>query len=307
MNSLQRKTRYARFVFVALFGLTTAGHAPATGITGITGTYTGTYSSFNSNGDSGTVEITVDAYGAVSCDFYSTAKNMHYTASGSANASPSNTGISYGPPGGPFGPVVWLINTSINCVNGPRINPGGPADPVAPPPSTFFAAQVVFLWADSVGLGGYQAGTWISASGDAGEFSVGFPPSTNATAVINSAALTGLWYDPKYSGSGFNIVESTAGLIVTYYGWDKSGQRLWLTSAIGPSQIALGQSITLNLTQTVNGTFVTPASPSTAAPWGTITLTFTGCTSATATLTGADGGMTESLTLLVGLSGLGCQ
>ena len=302
MNLLQRMTPYARLLFAALSGLTLASPVPATAITG---TYAGTFNSLTGSGDSGTVTITIDAYGAVSCDFYSTVKNTHYTASGAANASPSGTSISFSTPGSPSGPSIALTKTSINCVNGPRINPGGPADPV-PSPTNYFAAQIVFFWADSIGVATYQAGTWINLNGDAGEFSLGLP-SSNATAPINSAALTGLWYDPAYSGSGVSITGSTEGLIVTYYGWDKSGQRLWLTSAIGPGQVVLGQSITLNLTQTMDGIFTTPAPPSTAVPWGTITLTFTGCTTATATLSGDDGDLTESLTLLIGLGGLGCQ
>jgi hypothetical protein len=308
MTPVQQKNRPIGFVrvFAALFGLVSA---PVVLATGITGSYTGTYSSFSNGGDSGTVTITVDSYGVVGCDFYSTAKKAHYTARGSANASPSGTSVSFGSPGQPMGPAIALTGTSINCVNGPRINSGGPpsngSDPVSL--STFFAAQIVFFWAPSVGVVSYQAGTWVSASGDAGQFSIGLQPSIDTTAAINPLALTGLWYDPNYTGSGFNIMGATLGLIVTYYGWDKAGKRLWLTSAIGPSQILLGQSITLNLTQTMDGTYSTPAPPSTNSPWGTLTLTFTTCTTANATLNGSDGNLTESLTLLAGLSSIGCQ
>jgi hypothetical protein len=165
----------------------------------------------------------------------------------------------------------------------------------------------VYSWAASVGVVSYQAGTWISNGGNAGQFSLVLPAGIAANAPINPQALTGLWYDAKYTGSGFNITASTAGLIVTYYGWDAAGQRLWLTSDIGPTQVALGQSITLNLSHTVGGNFSAPAPPSTATAWGSMTLTFTSCTAATATLHGADGDSTQSLTLLVGLSGLGCQ
>ncbi len=307
-TTVQRKNRPVRFVrvFALVFGLMSA---PALLATGITGIYTGTYSSFNGSGDSGTVTIKIDSYGAVACDFYSTTKKAHYIADGSANASPSGTSVSFGPPGEPMGPATALTDTSINCVNGPRINSGGPpsngSDPVSP--STFFAAQIVFLWAPSVGVAAYQAGTWISASGDAGQFTVGLQPSIDTTAAINSMALTGLWYDPNYAGSGFNFTEATAGLIVTYYGWDKNGKRLWLISEIGPSQILLGQSITLNLIQTMDGTYSAPAPPSTSSPWGQLMLTFTTCTTATATLAGSDGDLTESLTLLAGLDVLGCQ
>jgi hypothetical protein len=306
MTPLHCKNRLVRFVFglAALIGLISA---PAVRAASITGIYTGTYSSFNNGGDSGTVTIIVDSFGAVSCDFYSTAKKVHYTALGSANASPGGT-VTYESGGAPAGAPITLTNTSINCVNGPRVYVGGPESGSGPvSPSTYFAAQFVLIWAPSIGVAAYQDGTWISASGDAGQFSVGLQPLVNASAAINPTALTGLWYDPKCSGSGFNIMESTAGLIVTYYGWDKDGERLWLTSAIGPDQVLLGQSITFSLTQTVGGTYSAPALPSTNTPWGTLMLTFTGCTSATAMLNGGDGDVTESLTLLAGLGGFGCQ
>jgi len=308
MTAIQRKKRSVRFVraFAALVGLVSAPGALAVGITG---SYTGTYGSFTNSGDSGTVTITIDSYGAVSCDFYSTNNKAHYIAHGSANASPSGISVSYGSPGKPKGPPIALTETSINCVNGPRINSGGRESNGSGTfsPSSYFAAQIVLFWAPSIGVASYQAGTWISASGDAGEFSIGFQPSIDPAAPVNPKALTGMWYDPTYTGSGFNITGTTAGLIVTYYGWDKDGKRLWLTSAIGPSLIMLGQSITLDLAQTVDGTYSAPAPPSTNTLWGTLELTFTTCTTATATLAGSDGDLTESLTLLAGLRGIGCQ
>lgn len=308
MTAIQWKKLSVRYLrtFSLLFGLISA---PAALALGITGSYTGTYDSFTNSGDSGTVTITIDSYGDVSCDFYSTKNKTHYTAYGSANASPSGTSVSYGSPGEPMGPPTALTETSINCVNGPRVNSGGPENngSGAVSLSTFFAAQTVLFWAPSVGVASYEAGTWISASGDAGEFSIGLQPSIDPAAPVNPNALTGMWYDPTYTGSGFNITGTTSGLIVAYYGWDKDGKRLWLTSAIGPSQILLGQSITLELAQTVGGTYSAPAPPSTSTPWGTLKLTFTTCTTASATLTGNDGDLTESLILLAGISGIGCQ
>ncbi|MEO8802541.1 MAG: hypothetical protein ABI304_05500 [Rudaea sp.] len=308
MISVRRKDCAARLVgvFTALFGLVFAATACATGITG---TYTGTYGSFTDGGDSGTVTLTVDAYGAVKCDFYSTKHKTHYIADGSANASPSGTSVSYGSAGQPMGTPIPLTATSINCVNGPRINSGGPESGASNPDSssTFFAAQINLNWAPSVGVASFSQGTWISADGDAGEFSIDFPSSSDSAAAVNPNALTGSWYDPTYTGAGFSITGAAAGLMVTYYGWDKTGERLWLISAVGPSEISLGQSITLELGKTAGGGYATPAPPSTIAVWGTLTLTFTSCTTATATLDGSDGRLTESLTLLAGVENLGCQ
>lgn len=116
---------------------------------------------------------------------------------------------------------------------------------------------------------------------------------------LNPAAISGLWYDPTYSGSGFSILASGAGLLVTYYGWDTNGGRLWLISDTGPKKITPGTTITLPMAQGNGGSFSHPARNPTT--WGTLTLKFNSCSTATATLNGTDGQQNQNLVLLAGV------
>jgi hypothetical protein len=127
-------------------------------------------------------------------------------------------------------------------------------------------------------------------------------------ATTNPPLATGAWYDPAYSGSGFNILMTQAGLSFYYYGWDKSGQRLWLASDIGPAKIVPGTEITLTMRETNGGHFLSPAPSSTGTAWGTLKVNFSSCAKATATLSGTDGKVDLNLQILAGVSGLppGC-
>jgi hypothetical protein len=127
----------------------------------------------------------------------------------------------------------------------------------------------------------------------------GSPPPTPV--MLTPQAVTGDWYDPAYDGSGFNLLMTGSGLVLYYYGWDSYGNRLWLISDIGPTQIASGASFMLNMNQTNYGTFLTPAPPSTATQWGTLTLNFSvdGAT-AIATLSGPDGRVNLNVQKIVG-------
>jgi hypothetical protein len=139
-----------------------------------------------------------------------------------------------------------------------------------------------------------------------------YPQEVRATFAVVSGLLgsmypstiTGTWYDPALSGSGFTFQMSGYGLLVTYYGWDAAGNRLWLTSDIGPSSLIPGEPVTLNMSYTTGGTFSNPHNN--VVPWGTLVLNFKSCRVATATLSGKDG--TANLNLLslaptVGLPG----
>lgn len=133
--------------------------------------------------------------------------------------------------------------------------------------------------------------------------------SATATLVVLAApplgiGANGLWYDLAYTGSGFNFVMSSVGLIVTYYGWDAAHNRLWLTSDLGPVTITPGLPFALNMNQTADGSFATPAPPSTNSVWGTVTLNFASCTVAKATLSGKDGTVDLNLRQLARPNGL---
>ncbi|MDR2013735.1 MAG: hypothetical protein LBQ20_12060 [Rhodanobacter sp.] len=107
--------------------------------------------------------------------------------------------------------------------------------------------------------------------------------------MASAPVVTGDWYDPAYDGSGFNMLMAQQGLALFYYGWDNDGNRLWLISDVTPASIMPGSSVTLNMSVTNDGRFLTPAKPSTLSSWGTLQLDFSSCTRATGTLTSTDG------------------
>jgi hypothetical protein len=131
-------------------------------------------------------------------------------------------------------------------------------------------------------------------------FSITIGTTPPAQVSLTPQTITSLWYDPAYEGSGFNMVVTSAGLVVYYYGWDKSGERLWLMSAIGPTAITSGVPVTLDMNRTNGGTWANPAKPATFASWGSVTFTFAADgTTANAVLAGADGVVNLDLTKLV--------
>jgi hypothetical protein len=158
-----------------------------------------------------------------------------------------------------------------------------------------------------VGVGGpIIQGTWRHAfsdgtnqSQDQGFFWASTSGSVNKQLVSNPQTMTGLWYDPKYSGSGFNFMFSGAGLIVTYYGWDATGNRLWLTSDITTTSITTNSTVDFDMSENTGGTFSSPLHN--VASWGKLSLSFSSCTSATGTLVGKDGTQYLSLQMLVGV------
>jgi uncharacterized repeat protein (TIGR02543 family) len=131
------------------------------------------------------------------------------------------------------------------------------------------------------------------------------PPPPPPSRALTSQEITGDWYDPAYNGSGFNIIQTTQGLLLFYYGWDNAGHRLWLISDIGPKQVNSGTPLVLNMNQTNTNTgrFLTPAAPSTLTVWGKLTITFgAGNNTASATLSGKDGTVGLSLMRLDGMT-----
>jgi hypothetical protein len=235
------------------------GNAFATA--GISGTYTGIYQ----GGDNGTVTIVVKDDSTLTCDFYSSVTATHYASSGTVRST---------------SPFV------LDCQS---------------------AAGTSYLWTassnNSSSVGISVSGLWGADIGDqepSGTFTA-YYASTNQDPAGSYvyASYSGLWYDPSFSGSGFNFMTAGQSLLVTYYGWDKTGQRMWLTSEIGPATITNGTPITLKMSYTTGGTFGNPQNNH--ADWGTLTLNFTNCRSADATLSGLDGTQSLKLSQLAGV------
>jgi hypothetical protein len=171
-------------------------------------------------------------------------------------------------------------------------------DPIADPPISLKAQ-----------LGKLADGTytvvWNFFSPQEADVTGTFAVVSGSLSSIFPSTVTGFWYDPVFSGSGFNFQMSPFGLLVTYYGWDATGNRLWLTSDFGPSSLIPNAPITLKMTYTTGGTFGNPQHHS--AQWGTLTLNFASCRAATASLSGNDGTVALNLVALVGVPGLpGC-
>ena len=127
--------------------------------------------------------------------------------------------------------------------------------------------------------------------------------------VASPQSVTGFWYDPLYTGSGFSVLTAPVGTILYYYGWDKSGRRLWLQSDLitTPLKLGTGTSYALNMNQTNNGSFLSPANPSTLSNWGVLNIKFSSCAQGAATLSGIDGTVNLNLSNLVSVLNIPCQ
>ena len=196
-------------------------------------------------------------------------------------------------------PVVTKASTNIGVTSAGFVSTYiGPfiCDPMA------FPAIMVKASLGKLDDGTYTV-TWDYSPGQAkGTFVV----TGGVLSSIYPPTVNGFWYDPTASGSGFNFeIACAVGLLVTYYGWDASGNRLWLTSDFGPSSITPNVPITLNMSSTNGGTFTAPQHNQVA--WGTLVLKFSDCRSATATLSGKDGTLNLNLAHLTTISGApGC-
>lgn len=211
----------------------------------------------------------------------------------------------------PYGAIPDAASTPTVAINSNEIDissPGGGirsvpvdgylCDPQVAPPITLKAT-----------LGKLADGTykvvWNFFSPTPLQATASFAIVSGSLKSIFPSAVTGFWYDPAFSGSGFNIQMSWVGLVATYYGWDATGNRLWLTSDFGPTSLIPNTPITLNMSYTTGGTFNNPQHNVTQ--WGTLVLNFSDCRDAAATLSGKDGTLKLNLIQLVGANDLpGC-
>jgi hypothetical protein len=227
----------------------------------------------------GTLTITIDSNGGVTCDFHNTTTSQDYVLTGTAS-----TGDVLIPFGATF---------VFGCDS---------------PTGTSSADTWTVTGQNYIIYNGLLMGNWQTGSGSTGSFTA--TPSSSTVLATIPQSVTGNWYDPVYNGSGFDIFMAGQGLVVIYYGWDGSGNRLWLISNAGPTQITSGTAYTLNMNQTSGGNFLTPASPSTSAVWGTVRISFSSCSAATASLSSQDGknNVTLNLQKLIGIGALvpGC-
>lgn len=136
--------------------------------------------------------------------------------------------------------------------------------------------------------------------------------TTTTTAQTILSGVSGTWYAPEYDGSGFQIIESTSGLLLTFYGYsaDSDGDAHWLVSSAGPTKIVQGQSydFTLYSGYLGNGGSLTrkPNVGSGTKNWGTMTVTFNSCTAGTITIAGDNKSVTQNVVKLANINGISC-
>lgn len=228
-------------------------------------TFTGTYS----GGDTGTVSITIAQDDTVSCSITSATGKGTYTGVG----------------------TVWQRSAAI----------------------MFGCSHLAYPM--MLSLGGTDVLGADTLSGD-----LAFGPSEGVTSTqarfkakrssagtvdrtpLNTAAITGLWYDPATNGTGFNLIAAENGFFATYYGRNAAGGPLWLISTEVPTgTLRTNTPYTTILGATTAGTFSQPAYA--VETWGQLDITFQSCNRATATLAGKDGTQKLNLQRLTTIAG----
>lgn len=135
----------------------------------------------------------------------------------------------------------------------------------------------------------------------------------NTQPVFEASGLSGTWYDPASNGQGFNFQMTESGFLAFYFGHKNPGVRtkgnLWLLSDLTSEKIRFNTPVQLTVYERPNGAFGNPNVEGTDTDlvnWGTLTIEFTHCSSATATLDGTDGKQTFKLERLAPVSGIDC-
>lgn len=126
------------------------------------------------------------------------------------------------------------------------------------------------------------------------------------TTGANLSNITGLWFDPALSGSGFNFLTLPNGnTAIIYYGnTQRAGERLWLIA--DPIKIVPNQTIITDLYEQRGATFSTPKA-GTRVRWGTLRINIASCNAGSASISGKDGSVSfNNLMLLVAPDGAEC-
>lgn len=125
--------------------------------------------------------------------------------------------------------------------------------------------------------------------------------------------LSGSWYDPAYDGSGFNLIQTSNGFLIYFYGYKNSanGDAQWLLSEVISDPIRKGQTVTAKVFSTLannGGNFMTkPTTPNFGlTDWGQAEITINSCRSGVIKLTGIDGTLTHNIVPLAPIDGLAC-
>jgi murein DD-endopeptidase MepM/ murein hydrolase activator NlpD len=125
--------------------------------------------------------------------------------------------------------------------------------------------------------------------------------------VPADAPWAGLWYDSSKDGEGYNLIVAPIGRILYFYGFKTGGLRLWLVSGLIADILGVGQTVTIKMYESTEGTFDSPVPSGDAlVEWGTAEITVIDCNTVTIVLTGADGNKTSNTVRLAGIIGSTC-
>lgn len=130
------------------------------------------------------------------------------------------------------------------------------------------------------------------------------------TEIPTISDITGTWYDPRFNGMGFAILEHINGTEIFFFGYAKTGEPLWLISDMTQNEWETGaqQTLTMYSSKTENGGTLNtaPKANERIMKWGTLDLSFTDCKTAKATLRGRDGVQSFDLQLLSNARNVAC-
>lgn len=149
------------------------------------------------------------------------------------------------------------------------------------------------------GLDGEKSSNIVKIAGVAGTICVNQPTA--------DGALAGAWFDLNSEGEGFNMIVTPIGAVVYYYGFDKTGDRLWFISDLIQQTLTVGQPVLSDVFKATVGTFDQPVpSEQALVKWGTLRIEVSNCDSITMTMDTDEGLKTSSTFKLAGVVGLTC-
>lgn len=171
----------------------------------------------------------------------------------------------------------------------------------APVPSSEALIEYGLL---SMAFGSNQSATFTLTGFDGAKISRG---EFLADMEANSAAYSGLWFNPSLDGEGFNVISGQHGTVVYYYGSSREGERLWLLTELMNGDVEDGTTLRGTVYEMVGGYFLHPAPSSQALrTWGTIEARFDDCNDGRFVLDGSDGYKAVELVKLAGVGGTAC-
>lgn len=132
------------------------------------------------------------------------------------------------------------------------------------------------------------------------------PPPAVAMPSSNNA-FNGAWFDQTRDGEGYNIVTTSAGTAIYFYGSDSHGKRFWLISNVVTDVLLTGKDVTFTMYESTGGTHADPIpSARGLSVWGELIFNFTDCNNGSAVLSGIDGEKFSTIVKIIGVAGTNC-